>query len=36
VVNADGSNARRLFDTELYGLTLDYTFAGERAIDWTW
>ena len=33
---ADGSNARPLFDTELDGLTLEYAFAGERAIDWTW
>jgi TolB protein len=33
---SDGSNARPLFDTELDGLTLEYAFAGERAIDWTW
>jgi hypothetical protein len=33
---ADGSNERPLFDTELEGLTLQYAFAGERAIDWTW
>lgn len=36
VMETDGSNARRLFDTELAGLKLDYSFAGERAIDWTW
>jgi hypothetical protein len=34
--DSDGSNARPLFDTELDGLTLEYAFAGERAIDWTW
>jgi Tol biopolymer transport system component len=35
VMNADGSNQRPLFDTELQGLTLQYAFAGERAISWT-
>ena len=33
---ADGSNASPLFDTELDGLMLEYAYAGERAIDWTW
>ena len=33
---ADGSNARPLFDGELDGLMLEYAYAGERAIDWTW
>jgi hypothetical protein len=35
VMKADGSGAAPLFDTELNGLTLNYAFAGERAIDWT-
>jgi hypothetical protein len=35
VMNADGSNERPLFDTALKGLTLQYAFAGERAISWT-
>jgi hypothetical protein len=35
VMKADGSAAAPLFDTELNGLTLNYVFAGERAIDWT-
>jgi TolB protein len=36
IMESDGSNARPLFDTELDALTLEYAFAGERAIDWTW
>jgi hypothetical protein len=35
VMNADGSTQAPLFTTQLKGLTLDYAFAGERAIDWT-
>lgn len=35
-MEADGSNPQPLFDTELDGLTLEYAFAGERAIVWTW
>jgi Tol biopolymer transport system component len=35
VMDADGSNPRSLFDTQLDGLTLEYTFVAERAIDWT-
>lgn len=43
VMDADGSNQRPMFDTELDGLrsntslavTLEYTFQGERAISWT-
>ncbi len=35
VMGADGSNPGPMFDTELNGLTLEYVFAGERAIDWT-
>ena len=35
VMEADGSNQRALFTSELDGLTLDYAFAGERAISWT-
>jgi hypothetical protein len=35
VMAADGSAQGPLFTTELDGLTLDYAFAGERAIDWT-
>jgi TolB protein len=36
VMKADGSEAAPLFDNELSGLTLNYAFANERAIDWTW
>jgi Tol biopolymer transport system component len=36
VMKADGSEQGPLFETELDGLTLDYTFASERALDWTW
>ncbi|MGD9049234.1 MAG: DPP IV N-terminal domain-containing protein [Anaerolineae bacterium] len=32
---ADGSNQRPLFDGELDGLTLDYSFNGERSLSWT-
>jgi TolB protein len=35
VMDADGSNPRSLFDTQLDGLTLEYAFVAERAIDWT-
>lgn len=35
VMAADGSGQGPLFTTELEGLTLDYAFASERAIDWT-
>ncbi|MFC2031588.1 TolB family protein [Chloroflexota bacterium] len=35
VMEADGSNQRPLFDSELDGLVLAYAFAGERAISWT-
>jgi hypothetical protein len=35
VMNADGSNQRPMFNTALDGLTLQYAFAGERAISWT-
>ena len=31
---ADGSGQGSLFGTELAGLTLDYAFANERALDW--
>lgn len=34
-MNADDRNLRPLFSTELVGLTLDYAYAGERAISWT-
>lgn len=36
VMNADGSTQAPQFGAELEGLTLDYAFAGERAIDWIW
>jgi TolB protein len=36
VMKADGSEQAPLFGTELNGLTVDYTFASERALDWTW
>jgi Tol biopolymer transport system component len=36
IMEADGGGARPLFDSELDGLRLEYAFAGERAIDWTW
>jgi Tol biopolymer transport system component len=35
VMKADGSAQAPLFGTELNGLTLEYAFASERAIDWT-
>lgn len=35
VMGADGSKPGPLFDTELSSLTLEYAFAGERALDWT-
>ncbi len=35
IMKADGSAQAPLFGSELDGLTLDYAFAGERAIDWT-
>jgi Tol biopolymer transport system component len=35
-MKADGSEQAPLFRTELDGLTLDYAFASERALDWTW
>jgi Tol biopolymer transport system component len=35
IMMANGKDARPLFDAELDGLTLEYAFAGERAIDWT-
>jgi TolB protein len=35
VMESDGSNAQPLFDTELDGVTLEYSFNGERAISWT-
>jgi hypothetical protein len=34
-MKADGSAQGPLFSTELKGLTLQYAFASERAIDWT-
>lgn len=34
VMNADGSNQQPLFDDELAGLSLDYAYANERALDW--
>jgi Tol biopolymer transport system component len=34
VMEANGSNPSPMFDTELQGPTLQYVFAGERAIDW--
>jgi hypothetical protein len=34
-MSANGSHQRPLFDTELDGLTLEYAYAGERAISWT-
>jgi hypothetical protein len=36
IMKANGSAQASLFGTELDGLTLDYAFAGERAIDWVW
>jgi hypothetical protein len=36
IMEADGEGARPMFDSELDGLRLEYAFAGERAIDWTW
>jgi TolB protein len=33
--NASGGSQAPMFDTELDGLTLEYVFAGERAISWT-
>jgi TolB protein len=36
IMKANGSAQVSLFDTELDGLTLDYAFAGERAMDWAW
>ncbi len=33
-MEADGRNPRPLFDSELDGLTLDYAFNDERALDW--
>jgi TolB protein len=33
--NARGGEQAPMFDTELDGLTLEYAFAGERAISWT-
>jgi hypothetical protein len=33
-MNADGSNQQPLFDDELAGLSLDYAYANERALDW--
>jgi TolB protein len=36
VVEADGSNQQPMFESALDGLTLEYTFQGERAIAWTW
>lgn len=35
VMAANGSKPSPMFDTELQGLTLQYVFSGERAIDWT-
>jgi hypothetical protein len=35
VMTANGSSQRPMFDTELDGLTLEYSFNGERAISWT-
>jgi Tol biopolymer transport system component len=35
IMKANGSGQAPLFGDELDGLTLDYAFAGERAIDWT-
>lgn len=34
VMEANGSKPSPMFDTELQGLTLQYVFSGERAIDW--
>jgi Tol biopolymer transport system component len=34
VMKANGSAQAPLFGAALDGLTLDYAFAGERAIDW--
>jgi TolB protein len=36
VMEADGGSHESLFDMELDDLTLEYAYAGERAIDWTW
>jgi TolB protein len=36
VMKANGSAEASLFGAELDGLVLDYDFAGERALDWTW
>jgi len=34
VMEANGSQASPMFDTELQGLTLQYLFSGERTIEW--
>ena len=34
-MEANGNKPSPMFDTELQGLTLQYVFSGERAIDWT-
>lgn len=36
IMKANGTAQAPLFGSELDGLTLDYAFAGERAIDWSW
>jgi TolB protein len=36
IMRADGEDARPILDSVLDGLRLEYAFAGERAIDWTW
>lgn len=35
IMAANGSGQAPMFDSALNGLTLDYAFVGERAIDWT-
>ena len=35
-MEADGEGARPILGSELDGLRLEYAFAGEWAIDWTW
>jgi Tol biopolymer transport system component len=35
MMRANGSGQQPMFDTELAGLRLDYSFIGERAISWT-
>ncbi len=35
VMKSNGSGQKPMFDDELDGLTLEYAYVAERAIDWT-